>query len=230
MRIIVNEAYIQKRVKLGERAPFVGLVLVAIATAIIFFMPDWWWLTMIFVVLGFITSTMGSYLGERYLGPLAHHTKVPEALKGLDDRYSLLIYKTPVPFVLVDPGGVTTVTVQVQGGDVVCKEGKWRHREKLGWLRRFVGQESLGRPHRIAAAETGVLQDFLKSRLPADVDVPLRSLILFVNPDLRLEVGDCPVKALRAAELKRWLRKDGVRSKLTAATMQQLLTALEGEV
>ena len=227
MRLIVNEQHIAKRTKIGEIAPFVGLVLLIAATVLIFLKPDWTWATMVFVWVGFVISLIGGYLGSRYLGPMAHHKKVPEVLKGLDNSFALLVHKTPAPFVLVDAGGVTTILVRSQSGQITYQNGAWRHREKLGLLRRFAGQEGVGKPHRLAEMEAEDFRRFLGKRLPEGVDVPVRPVILFVNPDAKLDIEDLsPVPIFRASELKRWLRRDGRRSKLSEEVRQQLFEAL----
>ena len=217
MRIVANEKHINARKKIGERAPFAGLIFLAGSTVLIFLKPEWIWATMALVWVGFLISLMGSYLGERYVGPNAHHTRVPEALKGLDGNYTLLMYRLPAPFVLMEPGGLTVITVRSQAGQIVYdEEGRWRQKQKLGFLRRFAGQESLGRPHRLAEMERDEVVKALKKALPEGVEVPVRSVLLFTASDVTLQVNEeqVPVPALRAAELKRWLRRNPLKPQL----------------
>ena len=144
MRIITNESHIETRTKLGEWAPLVGLIVLAISTAIIFIEPARIWISMILVWIGFLISIIGSYLGNRYVGPMAYHEKVPEALKGMTDDYTLLMYKLPVPFVLVEPGGLTTITVKAHGGEVKYEKNSWQHQEKWGFFAQVSGAGNLG--------------------------------------------------------------------------------------
>jgi hypothetical protein len=172
---------------------------------------------------------MGGYLGGRYVGPLAHHKKVPEALKGLENSFTLLMYKTPVPFVVMDAGGLTTVLVRGQNGRITYQNGKWRHKDKWGWLKRFAGQESLGRPDQLALLEAEDLRRFLHKRLPEGIEVPVRPVILFVHPDAIVEAADSPVPVFRESELKRWLRREGRRPNLPKETVEALYAALRIE-
>ncbi len=228
MRLISNEKHISSRKKIGERAPFVGLVLLAVSTVLVFLKPEWLWGTMALVWVGFMVSLAGSYLGDRYVGPNAGHRRIPESLKGLDGGYTLLMYKTPVPFVLAEPGGLTVLSVKSQGGTITYADGKWRQRQKLGLLRRFAGQESLGRAHRGAEIEQSVLLDQLRKLLPAGMTVPVRTLLVFTNPDVVLQIDEdsVPVPAVRASELKRWLRRTPLRPQLPEAVQQALRAAL----
>ncbi len=226
MRVITNEAHISLRTKIGEKAPLVGFVVLGIGTAMIFLKPLWLWPSMILVWVGFFISLIGSYLGERYVGPMAHHKKVVEALEGLDDQYVLLMYKLPVSFVLLEPGGLTTITVKSQGGEITYRQGHWMHREKMSFLRKLAGQESVGRPDRTAQDEAQELQQLLAERLPEGITVPVRPVILFIDANVKLETKESPVPAFRMNGLKRWLRKGGKRPPLNREAQVALTKAL----
>jgi len=229
MRLIANESHIKSRTRVGELAPFSGLLILAVATLVVFWKPEWSWATLLLIWVGFIISLIGGYLGGRYVGPLAHHKKVPEALKGLENSFTLLMYKTPAPFVLVDAGGVTVITVRSQSGKIAYQNSKWQHKEKMGWLRRFAGQEGVGRPDQLAMIDMEEFQRFLRKRLPEGVEVPVRTVILFVHPDAEVTAEGSPVPVFRIPELKRWLRREGRRPNLSKDVLQQLTEALKIE-
>jgi hypothetical protein len=226
MRLIANESQIKTRTRIGEIAPLAGLGLLVAGMAILFLKPEWFWIASIIVWVGFVVSLIGSYFGGRYMGPLAHHKRVPEALKGLENSFTLLMYKTPAPFVVVDAGGLTVITVRSQGGHIAYTNGKWKHKEKMGRLKRFAGQEGVGRPDQIAKVEMDDLQRFLRKRLPEGLEIPVRAVILFVHPDVVLEVEGSAVPVFRTPELKRWLRREGRRPNLPKATLEALYAAL----
>jgi hypothetical protein len=228
MQVVANESYINRRKKVGELAPFIGLVLLAASAVLIVVKPDWLWATMAAVWVGFIVSLTGSYLGDRFVGPNAHFQRVPDALKGLNGEYSLLMYKLASPFVLVEPGGLTVISVKSQGGLVSYADGKWHHHQKLGILRRFAGQETIGRPDRFAGAEADVVRNQLAKVLPEGVEIPVRSVILFTQPDVELDVdvNAVPIPAVRVSVLKRWLRKNPLKPKLSVESQAQLAKAL----
>jgi hypothetical protein len=229
MQIVANESHINTRKKIGERAPFAGLLVLAVSVVLVFARPEWIWQTMILVWVGFLISLIGSYLGDRFVGPNAQHKRVPDALKGLDNNYMLLMYKLPVPFVLLEPGGLTVLSIRSQGGKVSYDGERWQQKQKMGLLRRFAGQEALGRPHRTADAEREYLENHLAKRLPNDVKIPVRAVILFTNPDLELHVDSekLPVPALRTAGLKRWVRKEPMRPNLSIEQRSALVELLD---
>jgi hypothetical protein len=196
--------------------------------ALIFLKPDWPWLTMALVWLGFIVSLTGSYLGDRFVGPNSHHRRVPAALKGFDDSYVLLMYRLAAPFVLVEPGGVTVLTVKSQSGGVSFENGRWRHHQTMGFLRRFAGQEGLGQPHRVAQVEQDFVTELIAKSMPEGTEIPTRAIILFSNPDVELNVDEdaVPLPAVRAAELKRWLRRNPLKPQLPDDVYSELLQLL----
>ncbi len=225
MRVIADEKRIKRRTKVGEIVPLVALAVLLVATVLIFAKPEWMWTTMVLVWVGLLLSLTGSYLAERYVGPLAHHKKVVEALEKLDDNHILLLYTLPVPFVLVEPGGVTTITVSSHGGEIAYRDGHWVHHERLSLFRRLAGQESLRHVVRQAALDEETMRRFLAERLP-DVEVPVRGVLLFIHPDAQLEARDAPIPAFRPSRLRRWLRRSGRRDPLPEEVHRRLLEAL----
>ncbi len=227
MRVIVKNTYIERRIKLAQWLPLVALGLLAGSMLVSWKQPDQWNLTLALVGLGFIFSVAGSYYVDRFGGRLPHFAKVPEALKGLDDSYTLLIYRLPAPFVLVEPGGLTAIQVKGQGSEVSYRDGHWRHSQRWRFFRQFGGQESLGEPDYQARKLEKRLVQYLRKRLPDTVETPVRSVVLFIDPDVHLEAEGSPVPALRAAKLKGWLRsKEGRRPALSGETRRQLAEAL----
>ncbi len=227
MRVIVKNTYIERRIQLAQWLPLVALGLLAGSMLVSWKQPDQWSLTLALVGLGFIFSVAGSYYVDRFGGRLPHFAKVPEALKGLDDSYTLLIYRLPVPFVLVEPGGLTAIQVKGQGSEVSYRDGHWRHSQSWRFFRQLGGQESLGEPDRQAHELEKRLVKYLRKRLPDTVEAPVRSVVLFIDPEVHLEAEDAPVPALRAAKLKGWLRsKEGRRPALPVETRRQLAEAL----
>ena len=227
MRIVANEAYIERRAKLGEILPLLSLGLLVGSLVLTYLQPEWTGVTMIMVLLGFFASIAGSYYVNRFTGNMPMFKELPKILKGLSDEYTLLMYKLPVPFVLVEPGGLTTIKVKNQSGEIGFHEGKWEHNQRMKFLRQFGGEESLGKPDAQAAAQAQDLEKYLAKRLPADVAVPVRGVALFISPEAQLDTAQSPLPVLWSGELKNWLRNKGHRPTLPAETRRALAKALE---
>ena len=65
--------------------------------------------------------------------------------------------------------------------------------------------------------------------LPEGITVPVRGIIIFTHPDVRLDTEHTPVPALRAAELKRWLRRNPLYPKLSAETRNAILSVFNAD-
>jgi len=226
MRIVAKEAYIRRATGAGKWLTLVALGLLGLSFIIYMLNVNWWFVTLVLGGLGFVCSVLGSYYGDRFAGPQAYHLRVPEMLKGFDDDYSLLVYTTPVPFVLVEPGGLTVLLVKNQGGSVTYSNGKWRHKQAGRFFRQMGGQEALGRPENYAALLVADLQRYLRKRLPQVEDIPVRALIVFIAPKVELDAADSPVPALRAEKVKGWLRGPGRRPALPGEMRRALVQAL----
>lgn len=226
MRIIAREAYIRRATEIGKWLTLLSLALLAASLLLYMTRSELWGIILGLGGLGFVFSVIGSYYGDRFAGALAHHVRIPEALKGLDDEYTLLIYKTPAPFVLLEPSGLTVLLVKNQGGEVTYAHGKWQHKQRGRFFRQMGGQEALGRPDEHAQLLVAEMQRYLRKRLPEGVDVPVRAVIVFIAPKVQLDAAESPIPALRAEKLKGWLRGPGKRSALPGVVRQQLAAAL----
>jgi hypothetical protein len=226
MRISVNNSRIKLRKMIGERAPFVGLIILVASTVILFAKPEWMGLSMIIVWIGLLISLTGSYLGERFVGPYAPYKLLPDALKGMSDDYVLFLYQHRIPFILLEPGGLTVLTVKSQPGNVTYEKGVWKHQLKFGFLRRFAGQESVGKPDKLSDVEVDLLKTDLEKHVPKELEIPVRGIVVFSHPDIHLEAENAPVPTLRSAVVKRWLRRNPMTPKLSTETYNQALDYL----
>ena len=227
MKIIMDEKYIERRVKVGERVPLIAMGLLLLSVVLSTTRPEWIGLTMGLTLGGFTLSVAGSYFLHRFVGENAHHKAVPAALKGLNDRYTLLIYELPVPFVLVEPGGVTGIVVKNQSGTVRYEKGSWEHQQKGRLLRQIGGQESVGRLGQQVEEVEKQLRDYLEVWLPEGTEVPVRGVVLFTNPEAYVEAEDAPVPVFHATKFKNWLRGEGNWPNLPAETQRELRKALK---
>jgi hypothetical protein len=226
MRIVCNEQHIRVRRFVGKNAPLVGLVALAIGLILSLFHPDQLLIMAICMVLGVSFSIVGGIFSDRYAGPLAHHDALSNILKGLGSQYVLVQYILPVPHVLLEPGGLTALVVRSHGGWVAFqKEGRWKHRQPGKAFRQMVGQPGVGAPDLEAEYQAKKLKNWLAERLP-DTEVPVRAVIVFVNPHVRLDATDSLVPAFYGKKVKAWLRGPGKQTPMPSDVYRQLAKAL----
>ncbi|MBN1178007.1 MAG: NERD domain-containing protein [Anaerolineae bacterium] len=211
MRLVSNETYISRRKVVGNYAGIASIVtLVAsffiLSTDALDAFTKFVSLSIILTV-GMLLSFVGGYYGERFGGPLAHYQAVRSALKGLDGRFTLFQYVLPTEHLVWGPDGLTVIVVRAQGGKIAY-DGKWRHRQRGKFMRELAGQERIGQPEQDVARQISRMSDYLQKHLP-DLEVPLRGVVLFTNPDAEIDVQDPPVAVFYGKKLKGWLRGPG---------------------
>lgn len=232
MRISANEKGIARRQKIGKTSTLLGFLFLITAVVISFLRVSSALLVqagfLAAMVVGVVLSFIGGYYGERFVGPQAHHVKVREALKRLDHQYVLFQYTLPTPHVLLGPEGLTVIVVKSQPGTVTYADGKWTHRQRMKFFRQLAGQEALGAPDEDVNVEIARLRRYLKERLP-EVDVPVRGGVLFVHPEVKLNLDNPPVPVFQGGrELRAWLRGPGMGKPLPADVKKRVEEALLG--
>ncbi len=227
MQIIENKPYIEKRARIAVVLPLIAMGFLFGGVFALVTYPEWIWGTFALVAIGFILANAGNYLLEHFSKRNAYHLRVIEALKGLDDSYTLLVYKLPVPFVLIEPGGATAIVVKNQNGQIRYADGKWQHRQRLLFFHRLGGQEALGKPEEDVRDEVARLEKYLHKSLPEGVTVPVRGIALFTGNLVDAEAEGAPVPAMQANRLKEWLHGAGRWGGLPSETRRQLAAALK---
>ena len=232
MKLVINETYIDRRAKIGQYASLASLVILAGALILSFIRtPTTFALPLILVgvmVVGVILSFVGGYYVERFGGARAHHIGVQDALKGLDDRFTLFEYVLPAPHVLLGPDGVKVILVRSQSGEVTYEDGRWSHKQRGRFFRELAGQERLGRPARDLENQVEAMEEVLAEKVPGE-EVPVEGVVLFTNPDVQLAVDDAPVPTFYTKKIKSWLRGPGMGKHLPDEVRNKVKEALTPE-
>jgi hypothetical protein len=108
-----------------------------------------------------------------------------------------------------------------QEGLSVYKEGKWRNKQGLSRIIRWVGQEGLGNPTLELEKETDRMRQWLQKLAP-NLEIPVRGVVIFTHPKAELELDNPPVPALLPKQLKNWLRKGNRLPPLPGEAFNQL--------
>jgi hypothetical protein len=208
MKVYINEKYIARRASIGKYASILGLVILVGGFIVSLRNPGLFFISFGTLILGFLLSNVGIYYANRYARPDRPDAVLAQALKGFDNRYTLYQFLLPVSHVLREPCGLTVFVLKPQEGQITYTEGKWRH--KQGWARllRWVGQEGLGKPDVEAAVEAQKMHDWLQKQV-ADLQVPVRGVVVFTNPKAELKLESSSVPAIMSKQLKGWLRRAG---------------------
>ena len=151
MKIIKNEKLIKRNSIIGQWTSILALAVLGGGMYMSFANPaDTQLVTysIIALVVGFILTQVGMYMGNRWGRSPRPDEKIDAELKGLPGDYTLYHFVTPASHLLVGPAGVWTLLPYRQRGVVTYTKNRWRIGNG-GFLQAYMsifGQEGIGRP------------------------------------------------------------------------------------
>ena len=209
MKIISNDKKIKRYGRIGSYLT-IGSLVILLGGLVLSFLGPAQYISFSFIALlaGFILSQVGIFLGNRYGRKPRPDKSITAALKGLEDKYSLYHYMTPVSHLLVGPAGVWVLLPFHQGGTITYNENKQRYHQKGGnlYLKLFA-QENLGRPDLEAVANTTDLVRFLTKALPENGLPEVNAVLLFLNEKATVDADNAPTPAIPIKKLKEFIRR-----------------------
>lgn len=232
MRIFTNEKLYKRNTRLAFVANLAGLFFV-LASVYALFSGNQLGLYLLFLLAGIICMQTGIYFGRWNRRP---DIALNNALKSVDDSYTLYHYTTPVSHMLLGPSGIWILLPRHARGTVSFDQRRQRWTLKAkGFLARF-GQESIGRPIVEASMEAEALDRFLQKSWEGDVDPSLRpgeslrvqAALVFVDETSAMEgVGNAPIPTVGIKKLKQILLKADEKSRLSKDQVKQLNVLFE---
>lgn len=229
MKIITNNQIIRRNRLIGQTSTIASLVILG-SGLVMSFQPhliNWSFLALI---VGFLLSQIGIYFGSRWGRSPRPDEKINQALKGLDNKFSLYHYTVGVAHLISGPAGVWVLLPFHQGGTITYSEEKNRWKQKGGnlYLKVFA-QESLGRPDLEVQSAMNDAQRILKSVL-GDQEIPEPQVALvFTNPKANLDAANAPYPTLHLSKLKDFLRQKARENPAEMEKIQLLQKALPQE-
>lgn len=220
MRVTTNPKLIKRRSRIGMIASLSGIAVLA-GGMFASFRPQIAWVSLIALVLGFALAQFGSYNLRRWGRSPRPDQVLEEGMKGFDDRYHLYSWTLPIPFVLLSPQGIYTLTTRDQTGQVSVSGSTWKSKFSLGRLLSIFAQEGLGNPTTDAQVQAAKLGAWISGKLP-DLSVEVQPLIVFIDPRVQLETDAPTVPVLDPKGIKKWLRAGGKGPGMKSADLRAL--------
>jgi hypothetical protein len=224
MRTTTDEELIARGGRVGQLANFIALIMV-LGGLVVSFTP-WKVITVVLIALGVVMYTIGNRGVAQATREPRLIQQVVDALGGFDDRYHLYNHKLPADHVLVTPHGLFVLVLRGMEGKIRCFKGKWVRDWSISRILRFFTEEPLGNPTKDAEREVERLRKYLEDH-PPESDVEVQGLVIFVNPNVHLEVTEVPVPVLPLRRLKSYLRKASEQSEVSPETMRALREVLD---
>jgi len=227
VNIVSNKKLIRNRSRLGQWTTIGSLGILGLGLFLSFQdnMLSW---ALLALIVGFILSQIGIYLGTRWGRSPRPDEVITSALKGLDGKYTLYHYITGTPHLLVGPSGVWNIFTYNQGGTILYDEKKKRWVQKGGNLYlKIFAQENLGRPDLDIEGFSMDLKKSLAKAVPnLSNKVEAKPLLVFINPKVNLELDKSPVPCMKPEKLKDFLRRQAKTESVNLELINTLQEAL----
>ncbi len=224
MKVITNERLIKRNARIGQVATVSGLLVLVGGMVISFRNPNYASLAWVALLAGFALSQIGLYFGNRWGRHPRPDERLDEALKALNNQYSIYHYVTPAAHLLVGPSGLWVLIPYHQTGKIVYEKNRYKQRGG-GFMQKYLrvfGQEGLGRPDLEAPAEVSTIDKFIKKNIP-DVELSEPNVALvFVNERAELEVKEAPLPTIPLKDLKKTITKTTKGKPLTPEIIKQI--------
>jgi hypothetical protein len=209
MKIVSHPKKIQRYYKIGLYTSLGSLILLFAAVGLTLAgqgRQDLTIFSFVAMILGLISSQVGVFFANRWGKSPRIDERISQGLKGLDDRYTLYHYASPVPHLLAGPSGVWVLVSQYQAGTITFEKNQYKQRG-VRLFSRLVGQEGLSRPDLEAQGFCQDMEKFIKKASSPDKMPPIQPLILFTNPKAVVQVQESPLPTLHIDKLKDFIRR-----------------------
>ena len=227
MKIIKNEKLISRNGKIGQYTSLGALVVLGLGMYISFSKPDLFTYSVICLLVGFIMTQVGMYMGNRWGRSPRPDEKFDTGLKGLPGEFNMYHYSSPVSHLLVGPSGAWVLLPFHQKGKVEFTKNRWRM-SGGGFMQmymRIFGQESIGRPEIDAETEVQALKKFFAKKLDETFTPEIKPILVFTSDEAELEVGDSTIPAMKLKQLKEFMRQ-GVKNRVLTVDQIAKITSL----
>lgn len=228
MRIIRNDKLIKRNARIGAIASLGGLVVLGAGLFISFSRPEQIALAWGSLLVGFILTQVGLYFGNRWGRKPRPDEMIDAGLKGLDDRYTIYHYNSPVAHLLLGPAGLWILLPYHQAGKITYEKNRWRQRGG-GFLQaymRLFAQEGLGRPDLDIVTEKDSMVKFFKKYLP-DLSPPeINVALVMTNEKAEIAVENPPTPIVPVKKLKELIRKNAKQNVIAPEVIEKIKSAL----
>jgi len=229
MKIIKNEKLIERNGKIGQWTSLGALLVLGAGMYISFSKPQWFTYSIICLLVGFVMTQIGMYMGNRWGRSPRPDEKFDSGLKGLHSEFNIFHYSAPVPHLLVGPSGVWVLLPFHQKGKVIFEKNRWKM-SGGGFLQRYMrifGQESLGRPDIDAENEVQTLNKFFAKKLETTFAPEVKPILVFTSDEVEINAGESPIPALNLKQLKEFMRQGGKNRALSTLQIQEITNLFE---
>jgi hypothetical protein len=231
MKIIKNEKLIKRNGRIGQGTTIAALIVLGTGMYISFTKPSnpqMFTYSMGALVLGFILTQVGMYMGNRWGRSPRPDENLDAGLKGLPGDYTLYHFMLPAAHLLVGPAGIWALIPYRQRGTVTYTKNRWRI-GKGGPLQAYMsifGQEGIGRPDLEAEGEINAMKNLLAKNLNESEIPEVQAVLVFMNENVDIQAEGAPLPALKIKQLKDFIRQRAKEKPIRQTQLASVKAAL----
>ena len=132
-------------------------------------------------------------------------------MKGFDNKFTYFAFSLPSPYVLVGPCGILLFSVRSDKGKVIASGEKWKEPFSIGRIFTIFAREGVGNPMQDLEDNREKIQGLLagadESVRELFQEIPIDGAAVFLNSDVQLETDSPAIPALRADQVKEYVRR-----------------------
>ncbi|RJQ40603.1 MAG: hypothetical protein C4545_08480 [Anaerolineaceae bacterium] len=229
MKIIRNDKLIKRNSKISQYVLYAALTTLVIGIYLTITKSTaeeigWAYL---FLIPSYVLVQISIAMGNRWSRSPRPDEVVAQSLKGLDNQYSLYIFTTAIPHLLVGPAGVWIIKTYHQSGKIYLDEKKNILKQKGGgnFFTRIFASEGIGN---VGRESKDILDKFEKylTKIGVTEHPKINVINVFINEDVTIDVPEYPEAIMTAEKLKDFIRKTAKQVNLEPSEIDKLTTKL----
>jgi hypothetical protein len=228
MKVICNQKYIDKNVKITKYITWASLAVLGTGIYLSITQNEetkTLFLTFGALLVGFTLSQISIFMQNRWGKSPRPDELITSSLKGLDDKYTLYIYSSPLPNLLVSPNGIWGFITYPQQGKISYSGGKWKHKGGNS-LRKIFAGDSIGKPN---LDYENLVSDYSRgfAKKALGVDLPeLNVALVFTHPTVEINADEAPIPAIQIKKIKDMVRKRAKTDMIPLETIDEINKSL----
>jgi len=226
--VVTNDALARRQVRRGNLFLFAALAVFAAGVGLTSLRPDDQLAssaTLGALLIGIFLWQLSLYYTRRWGPRERQDAALVKALKGLDNRYTLVVFSSPrLPdYLLLGPLGVRVLVARAVGGTIRYQRGRWSRVGTRGWQALLLG-DPVRNPSEEARQSVDRVEQYLRQHgEPGAEAAPVGASIVFTDPRVRLELESGPFPTTTTRELRGHIQRlKGGLSTSEVATLRRL--------
>ena len=204
MKIYLDQTKLKRRALLSHAASLGGFFVLMSGIVIPLFLPSSEVFSPILIIVGILVSMSGIYFANRWVRRPRPEDSLAEALRTLDDGYSLYNYTSlPGKHVLLMPNGVMVLETINLAGDFSYLNGRWKEKMNPGRMLRYLLEQHLGDPTRNARQAVDDMKAQIRKLPGVTKPVPVSGAVVFLHSLAQIEVKGAPVPVCKVDKLRK---------------------------